>query len=60
MSIEISANLIVAPLNAKAFAVETKVYDGKITSSPGCISNINAHISNAAVQECVREHIGTG
>ena len=59
LSIEISANLIVAPLKAKALAVDTKVYDGSIISSPGCIS-INAHISNAAVQECVKSMSALG
>ena len=36
-----------------AFAVDTKVYDGMITSSPSSRSNNSAAISSAAVHECV-------
>ena len=43
----ISTNTIRAPLCTKASAVETNVYDGMMTSSPGWISLRNAAISNA-------------
>ena len=43
-----------APRRTAAFAVETKVNEGMMTSSPGASSNSSAAISIAAVQECVR------
>ena len=42
-----------APYSAKALAVDTKVYDGTITSSPGFKSHKRADISSAWVQEVV-------
>ena len=42
-----------APRSKKALAVETKVNDGRITSSPGSRSQSRAAISRAAVQEWV-------
>ena len=42
-----------APRKAKAFTVDTKVWDGRMTSSPGWISNSNADISRACVQDVV-------
>ena len=46
-----STKIIFAPRRAKALAVLTKVYDGIITSSPGCKSINKADISKAAVHE---------
>ena len=43
----ISTNTILAPRNTNALAVDTKVYDGMITSSPGCMSANKAAISRA-------------
>ena len=54
MSGRISTKTGVPPLKQNAFAVETKVKEGMIISSPGLISASNAQISNAAVQEWVR------
>src|SRR6056297_1102062 len=51
----ISTNTILAPLNTKALAVDTKVKEGIITSSPSLISQINAAISNPAVQDGVKK-----
>src|SRR5579872_3568229 len=48
-----SINTGVAPRSANALAVETKVNEGMMTSSPGPIFARRADISNAAVQECV-------
>ena len=45
-----SANTGTAPRSTNAFAVETKVNDGMITSSPGARSSSSAAISSAAVQ----------
>ena len=42
-----------APRSTAALAVDTKVKDGMMTSSPGARSNSIAAISMAAVQECV-------
>ncbi len=39
--------------STKALAVETKVNEGMITSSPACDAARIAAISSAAVQECV-------
>ena len=41
------------PRSTKAFAVDTNVNDGMITSSPGRMSARSAAISSAAVHECV-------
>ena len=49
----LSANTRVAPRSAKAFAVETKVYEGRMTSSPGLILSRMADISSASVHEVV-------
>ena len=49
----ISINTGTPPRNTNAFAVETKVYEGTITSSPGFMSSNRAAISRAAVQEWV-------
>jgi hypothetical protein len=43
----------VAPRSKKALAVETNVYDGRMTSSPGSMSQSRAAISSAEVQEVV-------
>ena len=48
-----STNTGTAPRRTNALAVETKVNEGMITSSPGCRSSSKALISSAAVQECV-------
>ncbi len=48
-----STNTGMAPLSANAFAVETKVKDGMITSSPGFRSHRSAAISSAAVHDGV-------
>ena len=48
-----STNTGTPPRSTNAFAVETKVYDGMMTSSPGPMSASIAAISSAAVQECV-------
>lgn len=48
-----SAKIIFAPLRINAFAVDTNVYEGIMTSSPGFIFNNKAEISNALVQEFV-------
>ena len=53
MSGRTSTNTGVAPRSTKALAVETKVNDGMITSSPGPTSVSSAAISSAAVHECV-------
>ncbi len=49
-----SAKIGVNPCIANAFAVDTKVNEGTITSSPGRASSSSADISSAAVQELVR------
>ncbi len=54
-----SAKTIRAPRNTKAFAVDTKVKEGTITSSPGWMSSNRAHISRAWVQEVVTIALGT-
>ena len=54
VSLLISTNTGVAPRSTKAFAVETNVYDGIITSSSGPTSASIADISNAAVHEWVK------
>jgi hypothetical protein len=43
----------IAPRSTNALAVDTKVNDGMMTSSPGPTSARIAAISSAAVQECV-------
>ena len=48
-----STNTGTAPRRTKALAVETKVNDGMMTSSPGPMSARIAAISSAAVHECV-------
>ncbi len=48
-----STNTGTAPRSTNALAVETKVKDGMMTSSPGSRSKSKADISSAAVQECV-------
>ena len=53
MSGRMSTNTGTAPRSAYAFAVETKVNDGMITSSPGSRSSSSAVISSACVQEVV-------
>jgi hypothetical protein len=53
-----STNTGVAPRSTNALAVETKVNDGMITSSPGCRSISSAAISSAAVHECVKSARG--
>ena len=42
-----------APRSTNAFAVETNVNDGTITSSPGPMSSSSAAISRACVQDVV-------
>ena len=49
-----STKVTVAPRKTKAFAVETKVYEGMMTSSPGDMSHKIADISRALVQDVVR------
>ena len=49
-----SAKIGVNPCIAKAFAVDTNVNEGTITSSLGRASTISADISSADVQELVR------
>ena len=46
-----STNTGRAPRSTKALAVETKVNDGTITSSPGSRSSSSAAISSACVHE---------
>ena len=53
MSWRMSTNTGTAPRRANAFAVDTKVNDGMITSSPGPMSDRSADISRAPVQEWV-------
>jgi hypothetical protein len=48
-----STNTGTAPRSTKALAVDTKVNEGMMTSSPGCRSASSAAISSAAVHECV-------
>ena len=48
-----SAKTMRAPRRAKAFAVETNVKEGTITSSPARKSNKSEAISSACVQEVV-------
>lgn len=48
-----SANTTFAPRRMKAFAVDTNVYDGIITSSPGLMFNRRAEISKEPVHEFV-------
>lgn len=49
----------VAPRSTKALAVETKVKEGTITSSPDWMFNNSAAISSAWVQEVVSSAFGT-
>jgi hypothetical protein len=53
-----STNTGFAPKRTKAFAVETKVKDGRITSSPGPRLQSIAAISRAAVHDGVRSTLG--
>ena len=53
VSFQTSKNTGIAPRKTNAFAVETKVKEGMITSSPSLISARIAAISKAAVHECV-------
>ena len=46
----LSAKTILAPWRTKASALETKVYEGTMTSSPGPTSARIAAISSASVQ----------
>ena len=48
-----SANTGVAPTRTTAFAVDTKVNDGRMTSSPGPSSRSIAAISSPAVHDGV-------
>ncbi len=48
-----STNTGTAPRSTKALAVEAKVYEGMITSSPGPTPASSALISSAAVHEWV-------
>ena len=52
--VRLSAKISFAPRISKASAVETNVYDGIITSSPGWMSRSRADISRASVHEVVR------
>ena len=53
LAFELSPNTILAPLRIKALAVEGKVKEGIMTSSPGEIPAKIAHISKASVHEVV-------
>ena len=53
-----SANTGRAPRRTNAFAVETNVKAGTITSSPGSMSSRRAAISSACVHEVVRRAAG--
>jgi|GEM_PF-6096626 len=46
----LSANTMRAPRSTNALGVLTNVYEGTMTSSPGCKSSSNAAISSASVQ----------
>ena len=48
---------MVAPWRTNASAVETKVYEGTITSSPGPTPVRIAAISSASVHEVVNRHL---
>ena len=48
-----STNTGRAPRSTKAFAEDTNVNDGMMTSSPGSMSSSSAAISRAAVHDCV-------
>jgi len=50
--------VVLAPRSTNSFAVDTKVNDGMMTSSPGCRSTRSAAISSAAVHECVKSAAG--
>src|ERR1039457_85210 len=50
----VSAKIILAFLSKNAFAVDIKVKEGTMTSSPGLISAKIADISSASVQDVVR------
>ncbi len=54
-----STNTGVAPRSTNAFAVDTNVYDGMMTSSPGPTRARSAAISSADVQDCVSSARGT-
>ena len=58
VSARTSENTIFAPRNTNAFAVDTKVNDGRITSSPGATFNKSADISSASVHEVAQEYSG--
>ena len=51
----ISTKTAFAPRRTNASAVDTNVYDGIITSSPGCISAKIAAISVACVHDVVNK-----
>ena len=51
---EISQKTGFAPRSTKAFALDTKVYEGTMTSSPAEISHSIAAMSSEAVQELVK------
>ena len=53
VSERISTKTGTPPRKTNALAVEEKVYDDMITSSPGCMSAKSADISSAALHECV-------
>ena len=53
MSGRMSTKTGTPPRSANAFAVDTNVNDGMITSSPGTMLPRRAAISSAPVQECV-------
>ena len=52
----LSANITFTPSRKNAKAVETKVYDGTITSSPGFSLHNIAHISSASVPDVISRH----
>ncbi len=54
VSARMSTNTGTAPRSTNAFAVDTNVNDGMMTSSPGSRSSSSADISSAAVHEWVR------
>ena len=53
MSGRMSTKTVRAPRSANAFAVDTNVNDGTMTSSPGCMSSSSAAISSACVHDVV-------
>ena len=59
MSSRMSPNTGCAPRSTKALTQETKVNEGRITSSPGSMFSSRAHISSASVQDGVNSTSGT-